>query len=101
MTKERVYKSGTILTDGESLIYLGLAWPKDWTPKNNYGRKRTDYSSCKTYPADLFVSGTRTIHSEYTAGIPGLWFQEGYHLEHFRPINKKLVNQLILKQLTL
>lgn len=99
MGGERKYKSGTILTDGTSLIYLGLAWPKDWTPTNNYGRKQTDYSSCRTFPDNLFVNGIQTIRKDYSSEILGLWFQKGYHLYNFRPINKKLINTEILNGL--
>jgi hypothetical protein len=99
MDKERAYKSGTILTDGEILLYLAIDLPRDWTPKNNYGSKQTNYISCRTYPKSTGAwVGDIMIFSGNTGGrVPGLWLQKGYSLEHFRPISKRLINQQILK----
>lgn len=65
----------------------------NWSLDNNYGRKRTDYEYCSTYPKDLIINNILTIRKDfYRDGIPGLWFQEGYHLENFIPIDNKLIN---------
>lgn len=98
--EERAFKSGTILTDGINLIYLGIAHEKNWTPENNYGRKNTDYTACRTYPKTLAINRTNVIYeSGKTKGIYGLWFQKGYHLENFIEINKKLIDPNILTEL--
>ncbi len=99
MDKERTFKSGTILTDGKILLYLSIDLPRDWTTKNNYGSKNTDYTGCKTYPKSngAYVKEVRVFLKSTGGKIPGLWLQEGYHLQHFHPINKALINEKILK----
>ncbi len=95
--KDREFKSGTILTDGKSFIFLGSALKRDWSYSNTYGRKRREYMLCKTYPKDLFVDGIKVIQSGHY--VYGLWLQEGHHLFGFIPIKKKLINPNITKHL--
>lgn len=99
MGKKIKYKSGTILTDGKNLIYLGKSNPPNWTPSNNHGHKDTDYVFCNTYPKRLRINGILVVNDKYIGYIPGLWFQPLYHLNHFRPIHRDLINTEIYKQL--
>jgi hypothetical protein len=96
---ERHYKSGTILTDGHGFIYIGISFPKNWTPSNNYGRKHTEYSSCSVYPKGYRPNDDAVFINSRGSDVPGLWLQEGYHLQHFRPIDRKLIHPEILKEL--
>ncbi len=97
--KLEYYKEGTILTDGTNLIYLRYLLKPDWTPSNNYGRKRAKYTFCKTYPNDLFINGIKTI--DQYGEIDQLWLNDGYHLENFKPIDKGIISKEILKELTI
>lgn len=98
--KEIEYKEETILTDGNGFIRIGYLFRKDWSPSNNYGRKRTDYWNCTHYPKsennEYYLNG-EMIYSGKPGDLPGLWLQEGYSLGNFRPINKKLIHPDILK----
>ncbi len=93
--REIRHKSGTVLTDGKSFVYLGVALEPNWTSMNNYGRKRTVYIFCTTYPKDLLVSDTKIL--DHHNRIDGLWLQEGYVLNNFKSINKKMINSDILE----
>ncbi len=97
MKGEIVYKSGTILTDGKSLIYLDHCREASWTPENNYGSKWAEYSNCRTFPDNLCVDKVRVVNNY--KNIPSLWFQPTYHLNAFKPIKRKLLNQDVLKYL--
>jgi len=99
MGKERVLKANSYLTDGKSIIKIGSVSKPDWSPMNNYGKKRHEYFFCSTYPINLFIDGIKVIQCEYLYSIPSLWFQEGYHLNNFKPISKKLIYEKILKTL--
>lgn len=99
MRREVKYKAGTILTDGKHLIKIGSAHRPTWTMENNHGSKWTEYTECVTYPKDLFINGIKTVQDKYSNSIPGLWFQEGYHLWSFFIIDKKLLNSDVLNKL--
>jgi hypothetical protein len=101
------YKEGTILTNGKQFIYLGYVLKKDWTPANNYGRKRNEYWGCACYPA-VESNGTHSgeIHvyssradKDGCGEVPGLWLQPTYGLADFKPIKRALIHPTILKKL--
>ena len=94
--KEIVFKSGTLLTDGKSFIFLNWVREKDWTPSNNYGTKYAEYDF-SVYPRGLIVSGVYLGGWKYN--LPGMWLQKGEILEHFIEIKKDLVNPVILTAL--
>lgn len=102
--KERSFEGSEILTDGMRFIRIGYVLPKDWSPENNYGRKRDEYCGCTAYPKPIEntreVAGLLVFVDGYLSGrIPGLWFQDGYNLQNFIKINERLINPEILKQL--
>lgn len=98
MDKERTFKEDTYLTDGKTIIHIGYVSKIDWTPANNYGRKHTDYWNCSWYPYNGAYSG-KTLISLHGNDIPGLWFQEGYHLDNFHEIDKNILSEKVLNTL--